>query len=191
MSPTVRAHVEAVAAALAGLDLEPVERIATLLHAAHRAGHTVYCLGNGGSAALATHFAADLASLTVVSGRQRQLKAISISANTSSLTAAANDHGAEQMFTDQLQGRLERGDVVVAFSTGGASPNVLHALRQAREAGAVAVGVTGQAGTRLCQIADEVVTVRSSSIQVIEDVSSVVAHLLCLLTRERRLVAGD
>jgi D-sedoheptulose 7-phosphate isomerase len=186
-----RAHVEAVAAALAGLDLEPVERIATVLHAAHGAGHTVYCLGNGGSAATASHFAADLARLTVMPGRPRQLKAISISANTSSLTAAANDEGAEQMFTDQLQGRLERGDVVVAFSTRGASPNVLHALRHARAAGAVAVGVTGEAGALLRQIADEAITVRSSSIQVIEDVSSVVAHLLCLLTRERRLVAGD
>lgn len=188
---TAQDYVAAVASAIDQLDLSTIDRVAAALYAAHVASRSVYCMGNGGSAAAASHFAADLSRLTEIPQRSRQMKVSSLSANPAMLTACANDHGFDQVFVEQLRGRLEPGDVVVGISTSGASANVLEAMQYARSRGAVAVGVTGLDGDRLRRHADEAITVRSSSVQVIEDTTVVISHLLCLLTRQRRLAGGE
>lgn len=188
---TAQDYVAAVASAIGQVDLATVDRVAEALYAAHAASRSVYCMGNGGSAATAAHFAGDLSRLTEIPERSRQMKVWSLSSNSAVLTACANDHGFDQVFVEQLRGRLEPGDVVVGISTSGASPNVLEALQYARTRGAVTVGVTGLNGDRLRRVTDEAITIRSSSVQVIEDTTVVVNHLLCLLTRQRRLVGGE
>jgi phosphoheptose isomerase len=183
--------VAAVSSALSTLDLDAVEAAVDVICNAWRARGTIYCLGNGGSAALANHVAADLTRLTAIPGRPRQPKVVSLAANTALLSAAANDDGVDDMFAAQLRGTVERGDVVLAFSASGRSANVIAALACAREAGASIIGVTGGGGGRLQGASDVAVVIDSTTVQVIEDVASVVAHALCLLVRERRVTFGD
>ncbi|MGE0448460.1 MAG: SIS domain-containing protein [Vicinamibacterales bacterium] len=177
-------HLDAVAAALAALDRQQLARIAGRLCDMQRAGGCAYWLGNGGSAATATHLASDFPKLTMVPGLARRLRSVSLAANTSLLTACANDYGYGRVFVEQLDGVLEAPDVVVGVSTSGASLNVLEAVRFARRAGAWTIGITGHRRTALGEEADETVAIDSANVQVIEASTLAVGHALCLMVRE-------
>lgn len=185
-SATSGDYLSAVSNAIAAVDRTAMARIAARLHASDLAGGTVYWLGNGGSAATATHLSSDLARLTMVPGLLRQFRSVSLAANMALLTACANDHGFEHVFLEQLRHVVRRTDVVIGVSTSGASPNVLNAVRYARAAGAFTVGMTGLAGTTLQACADDALVVPSSDIQVVEDATLAVGHAVCLLTRRLR-----
>jgi phosphoheptose isomerase len=187
----VRVHLTDLTAVLQLLDVPRLERIAETLHDTLRSGGTVYTMGNGGSAAVAIHVANDLARLTRLPDRDRQLRVMSLNDNPSSLTACANDFGFENVFVEQMRGLVRAGDVAIAISTSGSSPNVLRAADYARGQGATVVALTGATGEPLRALATETVTVASSDVQVVEDVAMVAAHLLCLLTYQRRLAAAD
>ena len=101
------------------------------------------------------------------------------------VTAASNDFSYEEVFVEQLRAFLEPGDVVVGISTSGQSRNVLRALEYAAGNGAVALAITGTCGTGLRALAHETLVIDSSSVQRIEDVTMVAAHLLCLMVRAR------
>lgn len=124
--------------------------IATLLDARGR-GAAVYFIGNGGSAATASHFANDLAIGT--RSLDRPFRAVSLADNVPVLTAVANDFGYAEVFLQQLQVLLRPGDVVVAISASGNSPNLLNAIEFANAHGATTVGLTAFDGGRLRQIA--------------------------------------
>lgn len=135
---------------LRALDAEAIGRVATLLVQAARHDRAVYLVGNGGSAATACHMANDLVSST--RGSERGLRAHSLAADLAVITAIANDLGYDQIFVEQLRGRLKPGDVVIAISASGGSANVLRAVEYANEAGAVTVGFTGFDGGRLKEL---------------------------------------
>ena len=122
----------------------PREKSPTSIIAALRAGNKLLIIGNGGSAADAQHIAAEIV------GRYKQDRpayaAIALTTDTSALTAIANDYGFEQVFARQVEGLGQRGDVLLALSTSGRSPNILAALRTARERGLVTIGFTGSQG---------------------------------------------
>lgn len=170
--------------------LEPgsIESIAQVLAGAWRANRTVFCCGNGGSAANASHFAADLSKLTAPQ-RGRRLRAVSLNESAAAMTAIANDITYDDVFVEQLRTFLSPNDVLLAFSTSGSSPNVVRAVEYANLAGAVTVAVTGRKGLRLHGIARHAVMVRSASVQQVEDATMVVGHLLCL--RAKELIAID
>ncbi len=125
-------HLTSVQQTLDRLDLKTLNRIAECICQADLAGRTVYCMGNGGSAAVATHFVSDLIRLSIMPEAPRPLRVVSLNTNTSLMTACANDHGFDQMFAEQMRGLLGPGDVVIGISTSGASPNVLTAIAYAR-----------------------------------------------------------
>lgn len=191
VSTTAETHLLNVRVALERLDVARLHRIADRLYDAHRTGQTIYTLGNGGCAAMANHFAADLARLTQPGPTTRAVRVVSLAANTALLTACANDVAFDQVFVEQLRGILLPGDVVVGFSTSGTSANVIHAVRHARTAGATTVGLTGCGGTLFAASVDEALVIDSTHVQVLEDVMLVALHSLSLLTRDRRLAAGD
>src|ERR1700730_18462919 len=122
-------------------------KIAAVIVAALRAGNKLLIVGNGGSAADAQHIAAEII------GRYKQDRpawaAMALTTDTSALTAIANDYGFEQVFARQVAGLGQRGDVLLALSTSGRSPNILAALRTARERGLVTIGFTGAKGEAL------------------------------------------
>jgi D-sedoheptulose 7-phosphate isomerase len=144
-----------------------------------RRGGTIFVLGNGGSAATASHFACDLAKGTRSDGRPT-FRVVALTDNVPLITAWGNDEGYERVFADQLAALVRPGDVVVAISASGNSPNVLMATQAARRGGATTIALTGGSGGKLAPLADVVVRVPGGSIEQVEDAHLIVAHSLCV-----------
>lgn len=152
--------------------------------AALEAGGKLVLFGNGGSAADAQHLAAEL---TVRLQRNRPgLAALALTTNTSILTAAANDYGFEQIFARQIESLVSRGDVLVALSTSGASPNVLRGVEAGKKRGAWIVGMTGETGGALAAQVDLLINVPSRDAQRIQEAHITIGHIVCSLIEELR-----
>jgi D-sedoheptulose 7-phosphate isomerase len=178
----IAAHIERSLAALqrAAQDaalLAAAREIAAAVIAALRAGNKLLVIGNGGSAADAQHIAAEIV------GRYKQDRpayaAIALTTDTSALTAIANDYGFEQVFVRQVEGLGKRGDVLLALSTSGRSPNILAALRTARQRGLVTIGFTGSKGEVLSSLCDHLLIAPSDDTPVIQQIHLAVAHGIC------------
>ena len=152
--------------------------IADAIAAALRAGGKVLIAGNGGSAADAQHIAAEL--LSRFAAERRPLPAVALT-DPAVLTAIANDYGFECVFERQVRGLGQRGDLLLALSTSGRSPNVLAALKAAREGGLVAIGFTGQQGTPLRVLCDLCLVAPSNETAVIQQIHMTAAHAICAL----------
>ena len=151
--------------------------IAAAVIAALRSGNKLLIIGNGGSAADAQHIAAEIV------GRYKQDRpayaAIALTTDTSVLTAVANDYGFEQVFARQVEGLGQRGDVLLALTTSGRSPNILAALRTARQRGLVTVGFTGSKGEALRSLCDHLLVAPSDDTPVVQQIHLAVAHGIC------------
>jgi D-sedoheptulose 7-phosphate isomerase len=152
-----RGYIAYVAEVLAAIDpAEVAAFIATLLDARDRSA-TVYFIGNGGSAATASHFGNDLTIGTRTA--ERHFRVVSLTDNVAVMTAIANDFGYDQVFERQLNTVLDAGDVVVAISASGNSPNLIRAIHFAKRRGARTVGLTAFDGGELRKIVDVAVHV--------------------------------
>ena len=148
-----------------------------------RDGGKVMLAGNGGSAADAQHIAAELVGRFVTD--RPPLAALALTTDTSALTAIGNDYGFEHVFERQLRALARKGDVFIGLSTSGRSPNVLAALKAARELGVVTVGFTGTKGTDLRALCDLVLVAPSDETALIQQVHITAAHAICgLVERE-------
>lgn len=163
---------------------DTVARIADVLVEAYLRGRKVLVFGNGGSAADAQHLAAELG------GRyyrdRRPLPALALHTNTSLLTALANDYSYEEVFSRQIKAWGEPGDVALAISTSGNSPNVIRALEVARERDLVTVGLTGERGGRMKELCDYCLCVPSENTPRIQEIHILIGHILCEIV-ERHL----
>lgn len=157
---------------------------ATLLLDCHRRGGTVFLMGNGGSAATASHFVCDLAKGTRAEGLPA-FRAVALNDNVPLLTAWANDTSYERVFAEQIAALARPRDVVVLISASGNSPNVLAAVEAARCAGATTVALTGKTGGRLARCVDLSIRVPAGSIEQVEDAHLIIAHSLCVALRAR------
>ncbi len=157
--------------------LAAARSIAADLIAALRSGNKLLIIGNGGSAADAQHIAAEIV------GRYKQDRpayaAIALTTDTSALTAIANDYGFEQVFARQVEGLGQRGDVLLALSTSGRSPNILAALRAARARGLVTIGFTGTNGEALRAYCDHLLVAPSDDTPVVQQIHLTIAHAIC------------
>jgi D-sedoheptulose 7-phosphate isomerase len=157
--------------------LASAHTIAAAIINALRSGNKILLIGNGGSAADAQHIAAEII------GRYKQDRpayaAIALTTDTSALTAIANDYGFEQLFARQVEGLGARGDVLLALSTSGRSPNILAALRTARERGLVTIGFTGSKGEALGALCDHLFVSPSDDTPVVQQIHLSVAHGIC------------
>lgn len=175
MRDTLAAHARMVD----GLDalIPEVRDAAELLARRLDAGATVFWLGNGGSAADSLHFSAELV------GRFRRERrpwaSLALTADPAALTSIANDYGFEEVFARQLRGLCRSGDVVVAISTSGRSPNVARALATARELEAHTVALTGADGGDLPGLADHCLRVPAETTARVQEGHTLVGHLLC------------
>lgn len=168
------------------LPFAAMERVADVLYHAYEAGRSVFLFGNGGSAALASHFACDLAKGTAVPERTRKrFQVLSLTDNLPLITAWANDVSYEQVFAEQLRNFVEPGDVALGISGSGRSANVLFALQAARESGAVTVGLGGYEGGKLPDLCDVCIVIPSNNMQIIEDLHLAVTHALFTVVRNR------
>lgn len=170
-------YVEGLSGCLRGLDLGRVRRIGDLLLEARDGGRRVFLFGNGGSAAAASHFAADL-NKGLSAGGAKRFRAICLSDNVPSVTAWANDSDYADIFKEQMENFLEPGDVAFAISASGNSENVIRAVEFAAGRGAVTVGLCGMGGGRLKDAVSCALVVGSGVMEQVEDVHSCVCHML-------------
>ncbi len=161
-----------------------IDRVADVLVQAHENGRGVYLFGNGGSAALASHLACDLGKGSV-NGSPKRFRVVAFTDNVPLITAWANDARYEDIFSEQLRNFVRPRDIAFAISGSGNSPNVLNALRVARKAGAVNIGLTGFQGGMLRSLCDICMIVPSENMQVIEDLHLSIAHALFTSIRRK------
>lgn len=178
----VTAYLTGLTRALRSIPLDTIARIVEILEDARAEGRTVFLLGNGGSAATASHIACDLNKTANHPGAPR-LRALALTDNVPLITAWANDTHYHNIFVEQMQNFLMPGDVVVAISGSGRSPNVLDAVRRAREMGAVTIGLTGFDGGHLTGIADVCLVIPSDHMGQIEDTHLAVGHILAAVLK--------
>ena len=145
---------------------------------------TAYLIGNGGSAATASHMMADLTRCTMVPGRPR-MRAIALTDNVATLTAVANDLDYVEIFVEPLRGLLAANDVLLALSGSGNSPNVVRAVEYARSIGTFTVGLCGDTGGKLAALADVAVLIPAARIGQQEDGHLILNHAIALALQEK------
>ncbi len=162
--------------------LDDVARAAQMLIATILAGGKVLIFGNGGSAADAQHIAAELVGR--LNHDRPPIPAIALTADTSILTSIGNDYSFEEIFDRQLRALGRAGDVAIAISTSGNSPNVLRAVASARELGIVTIALAGRSGGKLAEEVNLALIVEAESTQHIQETHITIGHILCELIED-------
>ncbi len=162
--------------------LARVEQLAEQAAAALGRGNKVVLFGNGGSAADAQHLAAEL--VVRLRADRPGLPALALTTNPSVLTAASNDYGFEQVFARQIESLVAPGDVLIALSTSGNSPNVVRGLEAGERRGAYRVALTGETGGAAADKADLLINVPSRDSQRIQEAHITIGHIVCSLIEQ-------
>jgi D-sedoheptulose 7-phosphate isomerase len=174
------AYVSESVDAQRSIDLDRVTGVVELLLEARESGRTVYVIGNGGSAATASHAATDfLKTSSKLHGKHT--RAIAVSDSVPVLTAISNDSNYESSFTEQVNWFGESGDILLAISASGNSPNIISAVHAAKSNNMTVVGLSGFGGGKLSELADISVVVDSSDYGPVEDAHMMIIHLITRL----------
>ena len=171
----------AVLGALRGL-AEPIVAAGRLCSRTLQAGGKILLCGNGGSAADAQHIAAELVGR--FKKERRAIPAIALTVDTSSLTALGNDYGFDTIFERQLEALARENDAVVGISTSGNSENVVRALKKANSIGAETIGLVGNNGGKIKEVANLSIVVPSNDTARIQEVHITIGHIICELIEE-------
>jgi D-sedoheptulose 7-phosphate isomerase len=179
MRPAARTHLAALRHALAALeaDVATIERWGAEVGLRLGSGARLLAAGNGGSAAQAQHLTAELVGRYV--DERPPMSAIPLTADTASLTAIANDYGGDEALARQVCAHGREGDILIALSTSGRSPNVLAAAAAAQRCGLAVWALTGRAPNPLAAAADECVCVDAAATATVQEAHMVALHLLC------------
>jgi len=170
-----QAHFERLRDAVGNAPYEQIDAVAELLYRAYLNGKQVFVMGNGGSAATASHFASDLSKNTVVPGRRR-FRAICLNDNLPVITALANDLGYESIFVEQMRNLLRPGDVVVVVTGSGNSPNIIEALKYARTCSATTIAFLGFDGGKAKSLVDAYIHLECADYGLVEDFHYALGH---------------
>lgn len=184
-----RDYLAGLAQMLRAVPPDMIAKIAQILEHARSEGRTVVLFGNGGSAANASHIALDLSKTTSRAGAAR-LRVIALTDNVPLITAWANDVAYERVFAEQLDNLVGPGDVAIALSCSGTSPNVVTAVRRARELGATTIALTGFEGGHLKALVDLCLVVPGQHMGQLEDAHLAIGHILTDVLAGRSVPAG-
>ena len=167
------------------LDYTQLEKIINVLLSARKNDKQIFILGNGGSAATASHFACDLGKGTIdyANSDFRRFRAISLTDNLALITALGNDLSYNHIFAEQLKNLVNPGDVVIGISASGNSPNILEAFDVAKKVGAITIGFLGFGGGKARHIVDYHLTVSSRNYGISEDFHMIVEHIITQIIR--------
>lgn len=160
-----------------------VSNAVDLMYTSLAAGGQLLVAGNGGSAADAQHIAAELTGRFLI--ERRPFRALALHANTSSLTAVGNDYGYEHVFARELTAHARTGDVLLAISTSGNSPNILRAIGAARQCQVSVIGLTGETGGQMRALCDICICVPTRSTPRMQEMHITIGHTICELLEER------
>jgi D-sedoheptulose 7-phosphate isomerase len=173
----VNSYIERLVETISALPRDQLGAMGEMLYRAYRNERQVFTVGNGGSASTASHMAADLGKNTI-GPHMRRFRIISLNDNAAIVTALANDLGYENIFSEQLMNLIRPGDLLVAISASGNSPNVLKAIRYAREQCAEVMAILGFDGGVAATLADLAVVVPIDHYGIVEDAHLIVNHIL-------------
>lgn len=171
-------------------NVDTLEKVIDLIVSAFQAGKKLFLFGNGGSAADAQHIAAEFVNRYLI--ERPPLPAIALTTDTSALTSIMNDDGPAEVFAKQLQALAKAGDVALAISTSGNSPNVLRALAVCRECGLHTVGLTGGTGGKMTALVDYLLCVSATAVTPrIQETHILVGHVICELVDQKLFAAKE
>ncbi len=159
------------------IDKDSIRKVIDVLLETREKGGRIFIFGNGGSAATASHYVCDF-NKGVSIDLDKKFDFVCLSDNTATMMAIANDIGYDFVFSKQLEGRLRKGDVVIAISGSGNSKNVIKAVEYAKENGNKIISLTGYNGGRLLQLADYPIHADINDMQIAEDVHMIMCHLM-------------
>lgn len=191
MTPTtehevsVQAYFQTLARTIPQLPYAVIQQVISVMLRAFEEDRTIFVFGNGGSASTASHLMCDLNKATITNGEGRRFKVLALTDNVPMLTAWANDAGYENVFSEPLKNFVQPGDVVFAISGSGNSPNVIQALKIARDRGAFTMGMAGYRGGNMQALCDVCAVVPCGDIQVVEDLHHAIAHSIVTAVRAR------
>ncbi len=163
--------------AIEALDHAQVERAVDLVEEAYKADRQIITMGNGGSAATASHIICDW-NKGISYGREHRMRGMCLNDNMATLMAYANDVSYDCVFVEPLKNFLRPGDLIIGFSGSGNSPNVLNAIKWANEHGGVTLGVCGYSGGKLKDMAKHVLHVNVNDMQIVEDLHMSFGHIV-------------
>ena len=173
----VSEYLSVVCREIEKLDPAQIEKVCELIEAAYDEGRFVFIIGNGGSGANASHLCEDLAKCTLRDfENQKRLKVLSLTDNTAGIMAWANDEGYDRIFVEQLKNLASPGDLLLAISGSGNSPNILKAVAWANEHGLTTVGITGFSGGKLKSLAHHNLHAAIDDMGIVESLHQVVFH---------------
>lgn len=184
MHDRISEYLDTVAGLIAGLPKDEIERFATIIHDAYSKGRMIFCFGNGGSSACASHFVEDVAKGIDYGPDRPRYKALALTDSVPLITAWANDSDYTMVFAEQLRTFVSPGDVAIGISGSGNSANVLEGLKLANEVGATTLALGGYDGGKMKSVAQHIIIVPSYNMQQVEDVHLVLCHLLYVCLRD-------
>lgn len=174
----VRNYLSCVAGLLQDAPAEDIRKAADMVLDAYRKGKQVFIMGNGGSAATASHLACDLQKGIGCLSTEKKFRVMALTDNVPIMTAWANDTDYSNIFAEQLATWVMPGDLVIGISGSGNSPNIIRGIETAKSKGAITIGMSGFQGGKLAEVADHNIVIKSDNMQHIEDVHVVIAHLI-------------
>jgi len=180
----ISSYLDQLSQILQSLDQAQIAQIIRVLRQARAEGRRIYTMGNGGSAATASHLANDLLKSTVIEGQPR-MRVISLADSIPVMLAYANDDGYETIFSQQLDALAEPGDLLIAISGSGRSPNIIQALDLARQRGMTTIGLTARDGGDMVARCDICLVAPCQLMEQIEDVHMVLSHLIYAAIRDQ------
>lgn len=173
----IAAYFEREKKVLDAINKRDLSQVMNLLEIARNEGKQVFIMGNGGSAATASHFVCDF-NKGISLGKDKRYKFICLNDNVPTMMAYANDMSYGDVFSGPLQNFFQKGDVVIGISGSGNSENVVRAMQWARDNGAVTIALTGYNGGKLAQIAEFGVNIPVDDMQITEDLHMVLDHCM-------------
>ena len=168
---------DAARLAAVGVDPAPIELAAAAMISGLVSGNKVLTFGNGGSAADAQHFAAELVGR--FESEREAIPAVALTTDSSALTAIANDYGFEFVFARQVEALGRPGDIAIGFSTSGTSPNVLAGIDAANAAGMTTIGFCGRPGCPLCERVDVAIAIQRDRTADVQEIHLMIEHAIC------------
>ena len=174
---TIASYISSMQTALSEINQTELDQLLQIILKAYENNNTIFIMGNGGSAASASHIAADWGKNTVVADKPR-LRVLSLTDNVAVITALGNDLGYDNIFAEQLHNLVLKDDVVIGISASGNSENVLRAIRLGNQEGAVTVGLCGFDGGQLKDLADFSIHIPNHSYEQVEDIHMMIGHII-------------
>jgi len=162
--------------------MQLIKEVSQVTTEAYKKGNKTLIAGNGGSAADAQHIAGEFVSKFYFD--RPGLASISLTTDTSILTAIGNDYGYEKLFSRQVQANGNKGDIFIGISTSGNSKNILEALKECKEKGIITVGLTGQKGGAMAELCDYCIKVPSDETPRVQEAHILIGHIICAVVEE-------